>query len=243
MKRHWVYALAALIALPCALQAQGDPGWGPVFRVTPFIGVSPGFTQEGIATVFTANGLNDHRYELEHGSSIAFGVNGEYRLWNRFGLVGGLTWSSRGQGRLIDFEDEFVREFEGTTLWMAKAGLAMRLREVKPDLQLRRLNASIHIAPAWIHDSPKTSVFTPGDAATSINHWGLNLGAEAELPLTNERLAFQLALDDWIVFWDEDKYSGRMQGYFQERISNASVAIDPDNSHVVIFRAGLSWRF
>lgn len=247
MKRHWVLALLALVALPCVARAQGDPGWGPVFRVTPFVGLSPGFSQEGSATVLTAEGISSHPYRLEHGSSVLFGINGEYRVWNRFAIIAGGAWSSRGQGRLIDFQDELVYNeqngLEGSNLWMAKAGLGMRLREVRPDVQLRRLNASLFVAPAIIHDRAKTSVFTPTEADNSVNHWALNLGADAELPLANDRLAFQLAFEDWIVLWDEDTYASRVGSYIQQTNPDAAIAIDPDNSHIVVFRAGLSWRF
>jgi hypothetical protein len=247
MKRHWVFALAALVALPCAARAQSDQGWGPVFRITPFIGVSPDFSQEGFAAVLTAGGISSHRYRLEHGSSVLFGVNGEYRVWNRFAIVAGGAWSSRGQGRLLDFEDELLYDnrngLEGSSLWMAKAGLAVRLREVRPDMQLRRLNASIFAAPAFIHDVAKTSAFTPPNGDDTVNHWGLNLGAEAELPLANERMAFQLGFEDWITLWNEDDYSPRIGSYIQLPNPGAAVAIDADNSHIVVFRAGLSWRF
>jgi hypothetical protein len=246
MKRHWAFALAALVALPCVAQAQGDPGWGPVFRVTPFVGVSPGFSQEGFATVLTADGVSDHAYRLEHGASLLFGLNAEYRVWNRFSVIAGGAWSSRGQGRLLDFEDELLYDsrngLEGSEFWMAKAGLAVRLREVRPDMQLRRLNASVFAAPAFIHDRAKTSSFTPTGATNSVNHWGLNLGAEAELPLANERMAFQLGFEDWIVLWDEEDYNPRIGSYIQLPNPGAASLIDPDNSHIVVFRAGLSWR-
>ena len=247
MKRHWVFALAALVALPCAAQAQGDPGWGPVLRVTPYVGVSPGFSQEGFGSVLTAGGISSHPYRLEHGSSLLFGLNAEYRVWNRFAVVAGGAWSSRGQGRLIDFQDELVYDaqngLEGSSLWMAKAGLALHLREVRPDMQLRRLNASVFVAPAFIHDVAKTSVFTPVGAEDHVNHWALNVGAEAELPIGNERLAFQLGFEDWITLWDEDNYGTRVGSYFQLANPGAAVAIDADNSHIVVFRAGLSWRY
>ncbi|MGQ0813246.1 MAG: hypothetical protein ACT4O1_02140 [Gemmatimonadota bacterium] len=243
MKRHWVCALATLAALPCVAQAQGDPGWGPVLRVTPWIGVSPGFTQEGFATVFTGGGVGGREYELEYGSSISFGANAEYRFWQRFSAIGGVVWSSRGKGDLLDFEDEIAYATDGATLWMVKAGLALRLREVRPDVQLRRLNASITAAPVFIHDVPKTNPLTPAGGDEVADHWGLNLGAEAELPLTGGRLAFQVGFEDYIIIWDETNFNPRVAGYIRTQNADAAVAIEPDNSHLVMFRVGLSWRF
>lgn len=242
MKRHWVLALASLIALPCMAQAQGDPGWGPGVRVTPWLGVSPGFTQQGVATVFDDNGLSSHPYDLKYGSSLAAGLNVEVRLWNQFAVIGGAAWSGRGQGDLINFEDELIYDYEGANLWIVKAGLAMRLREVKPDLQLRRLNASIFIAPTFIADVPKRTPFTPSGSGGNVHHFGINFGAEAEMPLANDRLAFQVGLEDFLIFWDEEDFSDRVGGYIRTSHPNSDVAIEADNSHMVILRFGLSYR-
>jgi hypothetical protein len=242
MKRHWVLALATLVALPCMAQAQGDPGWGPYVRVTPWLGVSPGFTQQGEALVVDDDGFGSHPYELKYGSSVSAGLNVEVRVWNQFAVIGGAAWSSRGQGDLVNFEDELIYDYEGSTLWIVKAGLAMRLREVRPDLQLRRLNASIFVAPAFIADIPKTTFLTPSGSGGNVHHFGINLGAEAELPLSNDRLAFQVGFEDYIIFWDDEDFSDRVGGYIRTSHPGAGIAIDTDNSHMVMLRFGLSYR-
>jgi len=242
MKRHWVLALVTVIALPCMAQAQGDPGWGPGVRVTPWLGVSPGFTQQGLATVFDDDGFSNHPYELKYGSSVAAGLNVEVRLINQFAVIGGAAWSSRGQGELVNFEDELVYSYEGSDLFIVKAGLAMRLREVRPDVQLRRLNASIFVAPAFIADVPKRTPFTPPGSGGNVHHFGLNLGAEAEMPLANDRLAFQVGFEDFIIFWDEEDFSDRVGGYIRTAHPGADIAVDADNTHMVFLRFGISYR-
>ena len=244
MKRHWVFALAVLAALPRLAHAQADTGWGPVFRITPFVGISPGINQKGEATAFSNNNVTGHAYRVEYSSSIPIGIAVEARAWNQFTVVAEGVWAHRGDGRLIDFEDEVVYNTAGTNFWMGKIGLGMRLREGRSDMQLRRLNASIFIAPALVHDDPVDNITTPAASNDNINQFALNLGADAELPLSDTRLAFNIALEDWIIYWDETKYAARVGGYFQQLNSTIdAVALDADKTHFWVLRAGLSYRF
>lgn len=244
MKRHLVFALATLLVLPRLGQAQNDQDWGPKFRVTPWVGVSPGINQNGIATVFANGATTAHEYRLEMSSSVPVGVNVDYRFWKRFAVVGGGMWSSRGDDRLIDFEDELIYRTTGSNLWMAKLGGAVHLREEQDEMQLRHLNASVFIAPAFIHDAPKDNLAIPSISQTSVNSWGLNIGAEGELPLSDTRFAFQVGLEDWIMWWDEAKYSARVQAYLQQGVANLSaVALEAEKTHLWVGRIGLSYRF
>lgn len=242
MKRHLVVALAALLVIPRLAFAQ-DIGWGPALKVTPFIGISPNFKQTGEAIVATDNSISVHDYELRFASGFGMGLAAEYRLWNRFSVLASGMWSSRGDGELIDFEDELVYEMDGSNFWLAKAGFAMRLREVEPDLQLRRLNATVFVAPAIVHDRPKVEVFTPAAASRNYTHTALNIGAEAEMPMANNKMAFVVGLEDYMTFWDDSKARGRIEGTLQQRLPDATVAVETRRSQIWIFRMGLTWRF
>ncbi len=245
MKRHWVYALAALVTFPCLAQAQSDVGWGPQFRLTPFAGISPGIKQNGEALVYAGTSVSNHPYRVELSSALPLGVNFEYRFWNRFSVVGEGVWAQRTDGRLIDYEDEAIyNDFDGSTFWMAKLGAGMRLREVNPDMQLKHLNALLFIAPALITDDPRVSLTTPQTATGTVTNWGLNVGAEAELPLANNRLAFQVGLEDWIIYWDETNYAPRIQAYLQEtNPAIDAVLLNADKTQFFILRVGLTFRF
>jgi hypothetical protein len=240
MKRHWLLALAALAILPRLGQAQ-DNGWGPRLRITPFVGVSPGIDQKGTAAIFENGTTSFHPYTLNMGSALPVGLNVEYRFWQRFGVIAGGLWASRGNGRLDDFEDEVSTTTTGNNTFMAKLGPALHLRESNPDMQLKRLNATVYVAGAFMHDNAKDNIALPANANGSMNMWGLNLGADAELPLANTRFAFQLGFEDFMYFWDEDNYAERLQPYFSSTAD--AFAIDVDKTHMFIARVGLSFRF
>jgi hypothetical protein len=241
MKRHWVFALAALVAVPRLAPAQGDSGWGPEFRITPYIGISPGIKQSGVATTLNSNGtISQGRYTLDYSSAMPLGVNAEYRFWERWGVIAGGAWASRSNGTLTDLEALTRARADGATFWMAKAALALKLREYNRDMQLRRLNATVFIGPALIHDEPKASALTPASARGSVNQLGLNFGADAELPLANPKLAFQAGLEDWMVTWDEEGYGARIMPYFP---SSTAIAIETKRTHMWVLRFGLSFRF
>lgn len=243
MKRHLVVALAALLVVPRFADAQAnEAGWGPKLRITPFVGVSPSFDQAGEAVVLTTGGAAVHDYELRFASGFGMGLAAEVRLWNRFGIMASGMWSSRGDGELVDFEDEILYEVDGTNLWVAKAALSMRLREIDPELQLRRLNASIYAGPAIVHDRPKREVFTAPAAGVAKTHLALNLGAEAEMPFSNNKMAFVLGLEDYMIFWDDDDARGRVEGTIQQRTPDVAVLVEPKRSHLWMLRFGLTWR-
>lgn len=244
MKRHLVVALAALVVIPCSAAAQAsDSGWGPTLRITPFIALSPSFTQEGEAVVLTSTSFSQHDYELNFASGLGLGLGAEYRFWNRFSLLGSAMWSGRGDGELIDFEDDIVYEVDGTNLFLVKAAVGVRLAEIDPELQLRRLNALIYAGPAIVHDRPKKEAFTPPAAATVQNQFALNMGAEAEMPFSNNKLAFTFGLEDYMVLWNDGNARGRIEGTFQTRTPDATVIVEPkQRSHIWMVRFGLTWR-
>jgi hypothetical protein len=244
MKRHLVVALAALVILPQLAAAQsGDGLWGPRIRITPFVGISPSFKQIGEVFVATDTDNTIRDYEVRFASGIGMGVAGSFRLWNRFAIIGSGMWQMRDEGEMIDFGDQIVYEIDGSNLWMVKAGMSMSMREIEPDLQLRRLNATVYVAPALVHDAPRAQVWTPASAAQAHTYSAVNFGAEAEMPMANNKIAFVVGLDDYLIFWDETKANTRVQGYFQSREPSAVTAVDLSRSQMVVLRAGLTFRF
>lgn len=244
MKRHWVIALAVLVAIPRLGHAQGDPGWGPVFTVTPFVGISPGIKQKGTALVTSGTTTTAHGYRIDSSSSVPLGIALEGRFWNRFSVIAEGAWAGRADAKLIDFEDEVVYSMDGSDYWLGKLALAMRLREADPSMQLRRLDASIFLGPAYIRDDPRVNSLTPALSSLTVSQWGLNMGANAEMPMSNKRLAFQLGLENFMVFWDNASYRYRVQGYVEQtNPSTSSVVLDAKKTNFWIMRGGLTFHF
>lgn len=244
MKRHFVAALAALAILPQLAAAQSGEGmWGARIRIAPVVTISPAFKQIGEAFVGTTNGISVHDYEVRFAHGFGVGVTGQLRMWDRFSIMGSGMFTSRGDGELIDFDDEVRYEIDGTNQIMATAGISMSLREFEPDLQLRRLNASVHVAPAIVHDRPSAETFTPAQSAVAFTYAAANIGAQAEMPIANNKLAFVLGIDDYLILWDDSKARHRVEGYMQWTNPGAVVDVESRRSHMWSFHAGLSWRF
>jgi hypothetical protein len=242
MKRHLIVALLVLAATPRLAAAQ-DAGWGPALRITPFVGVSPNFTQSGEAVFVEDGALTSHEYELDFAHGIGLGIAAEKRVWKQVTIVGSGAWLSRGDAELHDLTDNLVFEVDGVTQWIAKAALALRLREPTPELQLHNLNASIFAGPAFIRDVPKREITTPPAAASSHNYLALNLGADAELPFANRKLAFVLGVEDYLVFWDNNRAEGRIAGTLGPSAPAAEISVETRKSNIFLLRFGLSWRF
>ena len=245
MKRHWLLAVLICTVLPNGAQAQAEPTWGPVLRITPTLGISPTFKQSGDATIVSPTDVTVHRFQFDYPSGLPVGVNVELRFWNRFSLIAGGVWSARGDGEVTDFEEEVTYQTAGTNFWLAKAGLAVRLNEVRPAMQRRQLNASIFVAPALIRDVAKSELFAPVSAANTIEHFGVNLGAEGELPLGSEHLAFTVGVEDWLIYWNDtdEEYLTRVGAYLEQGFPRDVVSVEADRSHLWVLRVGLSFRF
>jgi hypothetical protein len=249
MKRHALLVVAALTALPAVLTAQlprgVDEGWGPMIRLTPFVGWSPGFNASGAMAVAATSpaGIVPATFDFDYASGPVSGVNLEVRVIDRFSVVGAASWSSRGH-TLFEASDGVFFQDAGSDLYIVKAGGSMRFREIEPDLQFRRLNASMFLGGAFIHERPEVLVFSNSGLTGSVNHWGVNFGVEGELPMANRRFAIHGGLEDTVVWWDEAAMEARLRPGIEDQFGPGSVAVtDSDHSHIWVIRLGLSIRF
>jgi hypothetical protein len=95
-------------------------------------------------------------------------------------------------------------------LWMTKLGVAWSPSEHLP--------LSLSFSPLWVRQADPF-----GDGAA--DHWGVSLGAGAEVRLGDSRAALHAALEDDVVFW-----------------RTAPGAPDAKASHLVVLRAGVAYR-
>jgi hypothetical protein len=239
MKRHWLVAVATLASLPAFGSAQMrsgmDDGWGPKIRATPFVGWSPGFNSSGNLAVLTSGTVQTAQYSFDYAGGPVTGVNLEVRAHERFSGVVSAAWSSRGRITFLD-DDGFEFEEAGSDFVIAKVAGQMRFRE-DSEMQLRRLNAAVFLGPAFFLELPETSALS-GIDADARTHFGVNFGAEGELPLANKKFALYGALEDYVIFWNE----GSMAERFGANLGSGA-EVDADHSNMWVIRLGLSVRF
>lgn len=242
MKMHAVVVATALLTLPYPAAAQIDIGWGPTVRLTPFLAISPAFTQRNEATIVSNNvavGVRD--VETHFNSGFGMGFNAEFRFWDALTLVGTGMWSSRADAFLLDLGDSTTYEVDGTNFWLVKAALGLQLRE-SDDLRLSDGYASVFIGPAILMDDPKTEPTTPAAARKATRQTALNIGAEGEIPFWNDRVAFMGAIEDYIIFWGDDA-AGRVSGTLESVYPGTRVVVASKQSHMWNFRLGIALRF
>lgn len=245
MKRQLLIAFTVL-SVPAAAAAQlprmNEEGWGPRVRATPFVGFSPGFESTGFLGIATPREITSQPYSFSYSPGPVTGLNVDVRVYNRFSAIGSFMWTSRGRttGPFIDTSgDEY--EDAGSDFITAKVGGSMRFREGETELQLRRLSATIYAAGAFIRETPEVAILSPSEFTRARNHWGVNFGADGELPLANNRLAVMFGFEDYVFFWDEFAIQQRLQGLVRESYGrDAAVEVDADHSHMFALRFGLT---
>ena len=247
MKRHLLVAVTVL-AVPATAAAQLprllEEGWGPRVRATPFVGFSPGFESTGFMEVATRSEITSQPYSFSYAPGPVSGLNVDVRVYNRFSVIASGMWTSRGRtrGSFIDLSGDQYED-SGSDFLTAKLGGSMRFREGDPELQLRRLSATVFAAGAFIREVPEVGILSPSEFTKARNHWGVNFGADGELPLQNRNLAFLFGFEDFVFFWDEFAIRQRLQGRVRESYGREAVAeVDANHSHMFVLRFGLTFR-
>ena len=253
--RSWLLATAAIALWPALSTAQvpqfprniGDIKWGPRVRITPFVGVSPGFSSGGPAIIRANNAiiasLDDFDFEFE-GGPVA-GLNIEVRLDGRYSIVGAFGASQRDEtvfdnGNL--FETDRVVSGGGTLLFAKLVG-QVRFRQEHPQWHIWRVNSALFLGPALVRDYPEDNLLGPGDDDGSTQ-LAINFGAEGELPLRGRHWSITAALEDYLTFWNDDAIERRLLVPVRREFGAGTlVAVDGDISNLVVLRFGLAYRF
>ena len=247
MKRFRAFALAGLLALPVSAAAQDVIPPGQTGRqlpqsryaITPFVGVRVPYSTGDEFLFREGDGVSGIRVTQERGGSLAVGADAEYRVRGPWSLVGGVAYTpgSNDVARIRQ-EGQNDRTFssDGADMLFAKAGVSFRLPEPNPDARRFHPAGFLVAAPTLIRMSPAV-----GDAS---NHLGLNLGLQATAPLgRSRRLAFQLAIDDYVAFWDTEALAESDQIRYSALLEEP-VVIDYDYgiSNILVIRLGASFR-
>ena len=231
-------ALLATAGTASAQVAAQQMDAGPRLRITPFVGQAPQFERKERWNVSDGVLAGSFAIETPFASGAAVGGVVEARLTEKFSFVASGVYIARRS--TIDFETSELDP--GANFLLAKAGVALRLRESVSEMQLRQLSASIFAAPALVREMPKDDLSVDPALTDAINHYGLNLGFEAEIPLNGDFVALQFGAEDFVVWWNESELADRFDRGAAGGGFATTSTVETDPSHMWVFRAGLTFR-
>jgi len=243
MKRAIFAALAAIaVAVPAAQGQSLDldaPNWGPRLKLTPFVGYAPIVTRTENWLFISNSASGRDIYHITLGDGLAFGGTAEVQLFERFALTGSATWISRGQ--TVERSEATDQQFphQGSNFLMARAGIALRLREQVSDLQVHTMTGTIWGGPAYIRETPKPDPNVPDPVFLDpFAYMGLNAGVELVLPVMSA-ITFSAAVEDFYFHWDDAELSRR-----NDIAAGGSVRsqVQSSASHNLLLRVGFSLR-
>lgn len=256
--RFGVLALAGVLALPAAAVAQNTGGFANPpsaqlvpytrFAITPYIGLRAPYGS-GEYFVTTESG-DQYLLDEDRGGGVAVGLNAEYRITGPLNLVAGVAYSAADEDELTvttggstTATDVYLSD--GPEMWFVKAGLQYRLPDPIPDNRRFHPAAYITVAPSLVvTDFAEIEGLDNDDVNGSSSHFGLNLAVDAVSNIGSRGLALSFGLEDYITFWNQDDIRVRdevlLGSLFQEPVT---INYDSNSAHILVLRAGVSWRF
>lgn len=254
--RFGVLALAGLLALPAAagaqaggFEAQPPTNLGPVtrFAITPWIGFRIPYGTGG-SHVFTATGEEQFQVVEARGGGWALGLTGEAQVRGPLSVVAAVGYSAASEDEVrFTGQDSatFAFEIDGPEVMFVKAGVQYRLPDPVPDERRFHPAAFVSVAPAlvWM-DYPDFEGEFDNDVSGTSTQFALNLGLDAVTMLNSTGLALSFGVEDYLTFFDADHARRRDQLFIGSYLED-DVEIDYDYTfgNVLLFRAGVSWRF
>ena len=254
--RFGVFALAGLLAFPAAagaqsggFEAQPPSNLVPVtkFAVTPWLGFRIPYGTGG-GHVFTLTDEQQYQVAEARGGGWALGVTGEAQVKGPLSVVAALGYSAASEDEVrFTGRDSltFGYEIDGPEIMFVKAGVQYRLPDPMPDERRFHPAAFVTVAPAvvWM-DYPDFPGVIDDEVAKTSTQFALNLGLDAVTMLNSRGLALSFGIEDYVTFFDADHARRRDQLFIGSYLED-SVEIDYDYTYgnVLLFRAGVSWRF
>ena len=216
---------ALLVCTPALAPAQSDaPAARPRLSVTPYVGMRGPFGGEDVVQVFTARSV--FLLEEERSGSATLGADVALRVLGPLSVVAGGSYGKTGQVRFFDTDTTFFRRPDlvhsrSDAMWFGKLGLSARFESPRSLTDLRA--------------RPSTDLFVGAAAVQEFDHWhpALNLGFQGALEAA-PGVEFVLGLEDYLVFWDQEKLSGEMgeivsRFYADEEVQGVTLHYDLSN--------------
>lgn len=253
MKRFALTLAAGLLALPAVAGAQTRPVYTPEphpqqlqhsrWAITPFVGARVPYNTGTFYVTGADNGA-ELQVEEEREGSPAVGLNADFFFRRVFGITAGVAYSSAPQdiftyGTPGDSLPEGRFITDAPSMWFAKAGITARLPDPRPDDRRFHPSAFVTVAPAIVFMGEH-------GGQGSTRHFALNLGADATTRIGRSGFAFQIGLEDYITFWDTERFLERDAARFgsEPRFEGEPVLIDYNYStgNILMARFGISYR-
>lgn len=242
---RWLPALALASLLPGAALAQVAPPGprGPaVVRITPFIGWATPVTRKETWSYVDGSGATARDQVRTYlAGGLAGGVALQLRLSGPFSVMGAVTYLDRDDAQFsVNNGDRWI--FTGSRNILAKAGFGLELRDPNADMTVRRLSAGAFVAPFYLIEKPKSIAgIQASDLFATAHHVGLNFGATGELPFAHDRLALQLGIEDYLIFWNEAQLQ-RLPDWLLDAPAGNGTAVEAETTSQWLLRAGITVR-
>jgi hypothetical protein len=243
MKRAVLAAMAAFIFLPRAGAAQNPamidrPQWGPRLQVTPFVGFGAAATRVERWRFTGPGGTATDEFEVDMASGPAAGVTVEMQAVERLALMGSVTYLTRGETAERSRSTNLTYRHEGSNFVLAKAALALRLRETTSQLQMHHLSGTVFIGPAFVREMPKSDANAPAVLLEPTNYFGAMAGLDVVVPLPFENLTLQAGVEDYYIRWNDAELARRNDVV----VPGIESSVETNPTHTILFRAGISVR-
>lgn len=243
--------LLALISVLCALPvaAQENPRLARSrISITPIVGYRIGQTAEAQITISTSETPFPVTATIEEVRSGGPFLGGqlEVLLFGPLSLVGSVAYSRPDNVSVIGTATDVPGARPDTItaaapdVLLAKAGLSIRLPDPTPDSRSFHPAAFLTIAPGLLRESGVLGF--PG--TSPVNHFALAIGGEAVTKLGADWVALTLGVEDFITFWYPDgRERAEERALAAQGFQDPRVSFSYDPSHIILLRAGLSFRF
>lgn len=252
--RFGVLVLAGALALPAVAAAQvtgvdapPSPDLVPAarFTVTPWVGYRLPTGFDDVAAL--AENGSTFRVRTSRGGNVAVGLNGEARVYGPVNAVVSLGFSPADEDQVVFTDANGTRDgyiLEGPAVTFLKAGVQYRLPDPVPDNRRYHPAAFITVAPAVVWSNyPELEGFTDNVNSTR-REFALNLGVDAVTMLNSRGVALSFGVEDYITFLDRDRIRVREAELGSDFLGeDAAFNVDYSTSNILLFRAGVSWRF